>query len=469
MRKWILPSLANPLLVVRDPVLIGLYALAMAKGVFPRSTFIPCIVGLGLVATFVSLVATDAPLVVTLYGLRADYLHLPLIFLLPNVLHRTDLRLIGKGWLVVAAGMAVLVLLQFRAGPGAFLNRGAGEGTTMLESAFGHIRPSGTFSYTNGLAGFTAIAAAFFLQHLLEKRLFPRLVFLGSIPALMILVLLSGSRGAVGIMALILGAVGVICLLQTRYVAASLKMGAILAVCASVGGSFAVFQSGLSVFSKRFESNNVEQHGMVGRYVDGYLLPFYVLHLAEPAGAGLGMGTNVAVGLAHAGQRKFAFSEGEGGRVILENGPAVGFAYLLLRLAITGYLGARALGALRREGATLPLMLFSACFNEVLMGQFSQPTELGYATITAGLCLTASLRAGEPAPGMEEDGEEGEGEPEVKAVMGRATAGRKVTPAVPVASVVPVGAPARRGRAAYAAQLHGGEKAADEPTTGGAA
>ena len=465
LRKWIVPSLANPLLVVRDPVLIGLYALAMAKGVFPRSAFIPIIVGLGLVATFVSLVATDAPMLVTMYGLRADFLHLPLIFLLPNVLHRADLRLIGKGWLVVSAGMAVLVLLQFRSGPGAFLNRGAGEGTVMLESAFGKIRPSGTFSYTNGLAGFTAVTAAFFLQHLLEKRLFPRLVWLGSIPALMILVLLSGSRGAVGIMALILGAVGVICLFQTRYVTASLKMGAILAVCASLVGSFAVFQSGLSVFSKRFESNNVEQHGIAGRYIDGYLLPFYVLHLAEPAGVGLGMGTNVAVGLAHTGQRKFAFSEGEGGRVILENGPAVGFAYLLLRLAITVYLGAQALRALRREGATLPLMLFSACFNEVLMGQFSQPTELGYATITAGLCLTASLRAGEPAPGMEGDGESAvePEEIEAKPVVKRGVTARVVTP---VALVVPAG-PARRGRSAYAAQLHGGEKAADEPPTGG--
>ena len=211
LRKWIVPSLANPLLVVRDPVLLGLYALALAKGVFPRSAFIPWIAGLGVLATFLSLSATNAPMFITLYGLRADYLHLPLIFLLPNVLGRGDLRWLGKWWLVIAAGMAVLVLLQFRSGAGAFLNRGAGENTVMLDSAFGHIRPSGTFSYTNGLTGFTTVTVAFFLQHLLEKRVYPRLVWLAATPAVLILLTLSGSRTAAATIALVLAGVGVVC------------------------------------------------------------------------------------------------------------------------------------------------------------------------------------------------------------------------------------------------------------------
>ena len=99
-----MPGLANPLLVVRDPVLIGLYGLAYMKGVFPKSAFIPWIAGLGVLATFVSLAATEAPMLVTLYGLRCDFLHLPLIFLLPKVLRREDLRLVGKWWAVDRAG-----------------------------------------------------------------------------------------------------------------------------------------------------------------------------------------------------------------------------------------------------------------------------------------------------------------------------------------------------------------------------
>ena len=76
--------------------------------------------------------------------------------------------------------MAALVLLQFLAGRGSWLNAGAG-GTTngMIEAAYGHIRPSGTFSFTTGLTGFTAMTAVFFLYHLLEQRVYPRLDLAG--------------------------------------------------------------------------------------------------------------------------------------------------------------------------------------------------------------------------------------------------------------------------------------------------
>ena len=481
LRKWIVPSLANPLLVVRDPVLIGLYGLAWMKGVFPKNAFIAWIAGLGVLATFVSLEATDAPIIVTTYGLRCDYLHLPLIFLLPMVLHRADLRLIGKYWLLVAAGMAALVLLQFRSGAGAFVNRGAGEGTLMLESAYGHIRPSGTFSYTNGLGGFAAITAAFFLQHLLEKRVYPRLLWLATIPALLIMVVLSGSRSAAGIIALILAGVFLVCVVQGRYRASSIKLVALLGVMAMLAGSFAVARQGLEVFSSRFSSNKIEQGGFTGRYLSTWMLPFTVLDRAEAGGAGLGMGTNVAAGLA-TGQRKFTMSEGEGGRIVLESGPVVGLSFVFLRLAITLYLGFMAWRALREHAATLPLLLFSGCFNDVLLGQFSQPTELGFATIAGGLCLTASLRAGEPLP---EEAEEAEAEVQEPVATGRTVGkGRAVTAAGPVETARPTRAmpaakvtprvqavrpeqPARavpvgRGRSAYAERLHRGSTEAGE-------
>jgi hypothetical protein len=44
-RKWWLPSLANPLLIVRDPVLIAIYILAFIQGVFPTNGWIMATVG----------------------------------------------------------------------------------------------------------------------------------------------------------------------------------------------------------------------------------------------------------------------------------------------------------------------------------------------------------------------------------------------------------------------------------------
>ena len=424
LRKWFLPGLANPLLVVRDPVLLLLYVAALAKGVFPRGGFIPVIALLGAVATFVSMFFTNTPTMVTLFGLRADYLHLPLIFLLPEVLRRADLKWLGQATLAVAVGMAALVLLQFRSGAGAFLNRGAGEGAVMLESAFGHVRPSGTFSYTNGLTGFTAIAVSFFLQHLLEKRVCPRGLWLAGIPALLVLIVLSGSRLAAMTTGMLLGTVLLISLVQGRYRASSLKLVVLVGAGGLLVGSFAVFQSGLDVFASRFQSNNVEQTGMLGRYLEGYALPFRMLDKADAAGAGLGMGTNVAAGLL-TGARKFMFSEGEGGRVIMENGPVVGLAYLLLRLCLAVYVGQTALRALRTHAATLPLLLFTGGFTDLIIGQFAQATELGYAVIAGGLCLAAARVAGEPPAAEDAEPPDG-GRPDaaVRAPTPKRTKGR---------------------------------------------
>jgi len=46
LRKWIVPSLSNPLLIIRDPVVILIYAVAASEGKFPRSAFIALILGL---------------------------------------------------------------------------------------------------------------------------------------------------------------------------------------------------------------------------------------------------------------------------------------------------------------------------------------------------------------------------------------------------------------------------------------
>ena len=39
LRKWFFPSLSTPLLVVRDPVVLLIYAIALAKHVFPFNRF----------------------------------------------------------------------------------------------------------------------------------------------------------------------------------------------------------------------------------------------------------------------------------------------------------------------------------------------------------------------------------------------------------------------------------------------
>lgn len=455
LRKWIVPGLANPLLIIRDPVLLLLYMLAVAKGVFPTRPMVFWIITLGAVAFGVSFAGSDIPLVIQLYGLRADYLHLPLIFLMPMIFDRDDIRQVGKWLLLIGGPMAVLVLLQFLSSGSGFLNRGAGGSDSgQLESAYGHVRPSGTFSFTNGLTGFTAIVVAFFLHNLLEKRVYPKWLWLAAGPALAVLIVLSGSRVAVGLAGLIMASVVFICVLKPRYWRAALSLFVLGALAFIALGSFAVFRSGMDVFAYRFGSSSNVQSGFFGRFLDSMTAPYQMLADVPANGVGLGMGTNVA-GALLTGKRTFLVAEGEWPRVLIESGAYVGTAFILLRGVIVCILGLSALRSLRQHANTLPMLVLAGCFIDVLQGQFAQPTGLGYAVIGGGLSLAACRVPVAPvvaAPDIKP------ASPPVRGMgPGRLQPTRAPELAVPTPEVVQQPAesiPERRGRSIYAERLH---------------
>ena len=441
LRKWILPGLANPLLVVRDPVLLLIYLLAYLRGVFPKNLLILWIVGMGVIALVVSILATDVPFVVELYGFRASYLHLPLIFLFPTIFNRDDLRRIGFWTLVCSLPMAVLVVLQFSSRPTSWLNAGAGgAANSMLESAYGHIRPSGTFSFTNGLGGFSVLVAAFFLWQLFEQKLFPRLLWLASGAALVIMIALSGSRSAVGSTGLIIVTVLLIGFVQPRYWSSSIKLVMLLALGGLLIGSFSVFSQGLQVFSSRFGSADNVQTGFFGRFFEAFYKPFSVIEIAKPWGAGLGLGTNAANGIINDGKRGFLLAEGDTARVILESGPLIGVTYQLMRTVLVLYFGAAAFRSLYQRANTLPMLIFSGAAAVVLLGEFAQPTELGLAVIAAGLCLAANQSGAE----AEDD-----------TALSPADAGSLADVPGSAASAAREATRTVRGRSAYAERLHG--------------
>ena len=453
LRKWVLPGLSTPLLIIRDPILLYIYYLAFTKGVFPKGVFVTSVIVLGAVALLVSVAATDTPLLIELYGLRASYLHMLLIFLIPNVFDLDDVRWLGKWTLLAAVPMALLVFLQFLAGRGSWLNAGAG-GTTngMIEAAYGHIRPSGTFSFTTGLTGFTAMTAVFFLYHLLEQRVYPRLIWLAAAPALVVLVILSGSRTAAGLVFIIMSALIFVGIVHRRYRPVTFKLAGLVGLLMLLAGSFAVFKQGMEVFAYRFGNASNVRVGFIGRFFDTLDVPFQIAERAPAFGCGLGMGTNAAGGLL-LGHSAFLLTEGELGRDIMESGPLVGGLYLSLRACIAVYLCSRALRSLFRDVNPLPLLLFSGCFVDLCEGQFSQPTELGYATIACGLCLAAN-RPGAAVPLAA---------PAVPAVPPLPPSRRVevVKPIILPAPPAPKPA-AVRGRSTYAERLHG-RSAAPEP------
>jgi hypothetical protein len=390
LRKWFFPSLSAPLLIVRDPIVLLIYAIALAQGIFPFNRYVLAIFGLaGL--SFVASLCTFGNLGVILYGLRTDFLHLPLIFLMPKVLNREDVDRFGRWILFVALPMAFLVIWQFAAPKSAWINAAAGgELGGQMISAENRIRPAGLFSFVTGMVSFLSVVTAFLLGAYLDRNKIPSWLRSLTIPCLMISLVMSGSRSAMASVTIIIVAVLMICVRQFKRIRTILTP-AILGYLIFVALCYLpLFRKGLEVHEERLRAGGGVEHGMIERYLGQLGESFDIAFQTPLLGRGLGIGTNAGAALL-TGSRSFLLGESEWSRVVAETGPILGYASIVLRLAICCHLIRESWSALNRGQAT-PLLLVAASGLDLISGQFGQPTTLGFAVFTSGLAFAAINR-----------------------------------------------------------------------------
>lgn len=398
LRKWVVPALSNPLLIVRDPVVLLIYILAIRAHVFPRNGWMTALWIIGLLSLAVSFIplwpylSPSKIALVSGYGFRSNFVHLPLLFVMQRVLRFKDVKKFGWWTLVVLIPMSVLMVVQFRAAPDAFVNRTAGgEGESMM-AALGKVRTSGTFSFVIGVVSYFSIATAFLIWAALKRAVYPTWLLLSSATALVIGVAVSGSRSAVGACAVVAASLGVVLLIKPSAVNRFGQTLLATVVLAWAVSKTPLFKEGFDVLSTRFTDTAEATEQSVAkdvftRAISGFTDGLYVLTKAPFLGYGLGVGTNAGAKFL-IGRSTFLLSEGEWSRIFLESGPVLGLAYVLWRCALIFPLSAFCLRAVR-QGEVLPLLLFSTAFLSLLSGQFGQPTILGFAVFGAGLALAA--------------------------------------------------------------------------------
>jgi hypothetical protein len=415
LRKWILPQFSNLLLIIRDPVLLLLYAVALQRGRFPKNGFVITTVVLGVLAfaaTLLGLVSKEiqSTLFVTLYGLRANFLHLPLLFLIGEVFTRRDVEILGKWCLLLAPAMAVLVFLQFASSPDAWVNvgAGAGEGGQIGVAVGGvdKIRPPGVFSYNTGLASYVTLVAAFVFYHFIKTRVYAGWLGMAAAGSLAAIAAFSVSRSNVASLLIVAATVLVAALLRPEFIKAALRIVLIALAVGLVASQWSSVREGVSILQSRVEEAEGIQVGLVQRFLNGQSQPFEFAADTPLLGFGLGKGTNAGAGLLTGGDRGFLLSEGEWSRLVLEMGPVIGFAYIILRIGIAMHLMRLAVQR-TVEGDVLPLLLAAGCFLPLVQGQFGQPTALGFAVFGGGLCLAAAAKSnnhnGQPTHPLPED------------------------------------------------------------------
>lgn len=436
LRKWVAPQLSNPLLIIRDPVVLLIYFLAIRARIFPWNAWVVALAIIGALSfaiTFIPLwsyVPLGRIFLVNGFGFRSNFLHLPLIFVIGRVLRFEDVKRFGWWTLVMVIPMAVLLVAQFQTPPDSFLNRTAGGEGEMMTTSLGKVRTAGTFSFVIGVVAYFSLVTGFLIWGALRREIFKNWLLFASAGALVIGIAVSGSRSVVGACAVVAGSLLGVLFLRPS---ALNRFGQVLIVTVILGAIVTrtpIFKEGFNVISTRFveaaqESEKSIGLGLVDRVLNDFRESAYVFTQAPALGYGLGVGTNAGAKFL-TGQQTFLLSESELSRIFLESGPLLGLAFVLWRFGLVFKIGMLCVRSVR-EGNVLPALLFSSGFLPLISGQFGVPTILGFVVFVSGLSLAACHPENEEAGGSDDEEE---------------------------AEPVPVARPLPR-RSEYAARLHG--------------
>ena len=391
LRKWFLPQLATPLLIIRDPIAIWLIYKSWRAGILTANLYLAAIIGIALTGFFTALFLGHKNFAVAIFGTRIFLLHFPLLFIIAKVFTANDVIKLGKIVLTLSIPMTILVAIQFYSPQSAFVNRGVGgdvEGAG-FSGALGFFRPPGTFSFTTGLVQFYGLAACFIFYFIFNPALIKRFLLIAAIIALIVAVPLSISRTLLfQVITTLIFSLFIVSKYPVYFIKA-LFGSIVLLMAIFLLSKLSFFSTASEAFMDRLGSANESEGGLKVIFLDRFLggmlgalfnnidIPFF--------GFGSGMGTNVGSKLLTGGNT-FLISEGEWGRLIGEYGPLFGLMFIFIRLVFCLQLFIACFKRLSFNDF-LPWLLLSAGFILLLQGQWAQPATLGFAIFTGGLIL----------------------------------------------------------------------------------
>ena len=404
LRKWVLPGLSNPLLLIREPV--ALLAIYWAWPLLRKrhwQQWMQLLFVIGPLGFMFAISVGHGDIFTALYGLRVFVLQLPLIFVYASVFDRTDV--IRFAWVVIWLSIPMTILLVFQSNQpdSHILNIGSGGiGTASFSGALDRSRPSATFSFITGVVSFYSLAASslFILIYNTRIRLGGRLICIVAGTALVVALPVSISRSLLAGYLMVIAAV-VAAQIINRAKLFPLFAGLVaLALAIGIATTIPAFQDTSEAFIDRWETagesrdvdrDEVGDAGIAAGQIQYRILPEITkpfVHLANfpILGYGIGMGSNV--GAQRLGLASFNLGEGGWETIIGELGILLGLPFVIWRIALGIWfllIGLRAAAL----GNQLPLILSGSCVFSVMIGQLSQPTNLGFIVLLSGLLLAS--------------------------------------------------------------------------------
>ncbi|CAN5430331.1 hypothetical protein BH11BAC3_BH11BAC3_06020 [soil metagenome] len=408
LRKWIIPALANPLLLARDPVAVWIIFMAYKNNLMPSNKYLTGMLVIGFVSFLTTMTLGHQNIYVALYGVRILVIHFPLIFIIGRVFTRNDVVKMGKFILLITFPMALLIAMQFYSPQSAWVNRGVGgslEGAG-FSGALGFFRPPATFSFTNGTTLFFGLSGPFIIYFWLNQKGINKIVLLAATLGLIMAIPLSISR-ALFFQVIITFLFAVIAISRKPENMSKL-------IIAVIGGSVVLlimsrltfFQKATEVFTTRLDGANESEGGLGGVLGDRYLggMIKSITGSSEQPFFGYGIGTGTSVGgalLSGTGERTLLiYSEDEWARLTGEMGAIMGLGVIFVRIGLSINTAIKSYKKLS-TGDLLPWVLLSFFLLTVPQGQWGQPTSLGFSIIIGGLTLASfnSMKTRKKQPG----------------------------------------------------------------------
>lgn len=399
LRKWILPGLAGPLLLIREPIVIWLVFVGFNRG-WLSSGYVRAIMWISSISFLMTMLVGHQSILTALYGWRIYLFHIPFIFVVGKILDRTDVLKIGRFILYVSIPMSVLIMLQFYSPQMALVNRGVGGDTegAGFSGALGFFRPSGTFSFTSGFVIYQLFVGCFLFYFLVSNATLPSslrikpLLLWVMLGCFLLCIPYSISRTNLfqSIVVLFFMMVGTLFNKDNKVKKQLFRLvpiSIVVLVALSLSG---LADDSINAFTNRFETASNIEGGVEGAVSDRYLGGMLDGLMPEKApffGFGLGLGTNVGVNLSGI-RPQFGFEE-EWSRTTNESGMLLGWGIIAVRLIFAASIFKRAYTSLRKQQDMLPWMLSVGVLLTFPQGQLGIPTNLGFSIILASLAFAS--------------------------------------------------------------------------------
>jgi hypothetical protein len=391
LRKWVFPGLSSLILIIRDPLVLYLFYKAQRSGLLKNSVYLTSILIVSTISFILTIYVGHGNILVALYGLRIILIQFPFVFLIGNIFSKQDSISLGKFLMYVNIGMTILVAIQYFSPQTAWINKGIGDAESSgFSGADGYFRVPGTFSFTNGLSFFYGFVSSYIFYFWIENNSLNKIVLYVSTFCLLIAIPLSISRTV--LIEFITTCIFLLLISgrNPKIIGRIFFTLLVLFVLFTILSNLTFFANMKNVFLDRLNNANDAEGGAKGIFIDRLLggmisaisnnsLPFW--------GLGLGMGTNAGATLL-TGTSTYLISEGEWGRLIGEMGLLPGVFFICIKLALVISLFYKSWGNIGK-GNVLPWLILSFAFMMILMGQWGQPTALGFCVLSGGLVISS--------------------------------------------------------------------------------